>query len=182
MEKTPVKIVVTGPESTGKTELAKHLAGICKAEYIPEYARTFVERLGRRYTYGDVEHIAREQERQLEEAISRGESIIIMDTYLVITKVWFREVFGRVPDWIDLSLQRTAVDLFLLCYYDLEWISDPVRENPGPRRKILFEQYRKEILLLGIPCEPVRGTGPERFTNAENAIKQHFPYIQFPVK
>ena len=182
MEKTPVKIVITGPESTGKTELAKHLAGICRAEYIPEYARTYLERLGRPYTYEDVEHIAREQEQQHREAVSRGDGIIIMDTYLVITKVWFQEVFGRVPYWIDESLERSAVDLFLLCYYDLDWISDPVRENPGFRRKVLFERYREEISLLGIPCELVRGIGPERFTNAQDAVKRHFPHIQMPIK
>lgn len=178
MEKAPVKIVITGPESTGKTELAKHLAGVCGAEYMPEYARGYVERLGRPYTYEDVEHIARVQEQQLSEAVSRGDRIIIMDTYLVITKIWFREVYGRLPDWIDQSLDRSAIDLFLLCYYDLDWISDPVRENPGARRKVLFEKYREEISMLGIPCAIVNGIGPERFTNARNAVKRHFPHIQ----
>jgi len=182
MEKTTVKIVISGPESTGKTEMAKHLAGICRVEYIPEYARTYVERLGRPYTYEDVEHIAREQERQLSEAVSRGDRIIIMDTYLVITKVWFREVYGRVPEWIDHRLEGSDIDLFLLCNYDLDWVSDPVRENPGPRRKVLFEQYRNEIELLGIPWELVSGTGPERFKNAKDAIKRHFPHIQIRIK
>jgi len=182
MEEASVKIVISGPESTGKTELAKHLAGICQAKYLPEYARTYVERLGRPYTYEDVEHIARVQQRQLSAAVTRGDSIIILDTYLIITKVWFREVYGRVPEWIDESLEGSAIDLFILCNYDLDWISDPVRENPGARRMVLFEQYRKEIELLGVAWELVSGIGQERYSNAQDAIKRHFPHIQIKIK
>ena len=182
MEKTPVKIVISGPESTGKTELAKHLAGICQVEYMPEYARTYVERLGRPYTYEDVEHIAREQERQLSEAVTKGDRIIILDTYLVITKIWFREVYGKIPEWIDQNLRESEIDLFLLCFYDIEWVADPVRENPGIRRKYLFEQYQEEIKGLGIPCELVRGIGSGRFDNAQKAVLKHFSNLENKMK
>ena len=182
MKHPPLKIVVTGPESTGKTEIARHLAGIFRAEFIAEYARSFIEGLKRPYSYADVEHIARMQVNQFEEAIQRDSGMVFLDTYLVMTKIWFREVYGKMPEWIDQYLRESEIDLFLLCYYDIEWVADPVRENPGIRRKYLFEQYQEEIKLLGIPCELVRGIGPGRFDNAQKAVLKHFSNLENKMK
>ena len=135
MAESAIKIVVTGPESTGKTALAMYLSRVFGVEYIPEYARTYVENLHHPYTYEDVEHIARVQDKQFMEASKHGNKIVFFDTYLIITKVWFQEVFNRVPAWIDPKLRDSEISLFLLCDFDLEWIEDPIRENPGPRRK-----------------------------------------------
>ena len=176
----PYKIVISGPESTGKTELASFLAGTCAGLFIPEYARSYVERLDRRYNYDDVEHIALAQKSQLREAVQQGHRCIFLDTYLVITKVWFMEVFGRKPGWIDEELHLAGIDLFLLCYPDLEWIEDGVRENPGARREYLFERYREEIAMLGRPCEIISGRGDERSGNALRALHSHFTDICSP--
>ncbi len=59
-----IRVVVTGPESTGKTEICKFLAAACKTEYIPEYAREYISSLNRPYTFEDVEKIARVQVEQ----------------------------------------------------------------------------------------------------------------------
>ena len=179
MKNDPVKIVVTGPESTGKTGIASHLSAVFKSPFIPEYARSYVEGLKRPYSYEDVEHIARVQQEQFEEMTTMNESLIILDTYLVITKIWFREVYGRIPGWIDQKLPDSGIDLFLLCYYDIRWVKDPVRENPGYRRKDLFDQYRREIEHLGIPFFVVKGSGNQRFKNAESAILYHFPHLKY---
>ncbi|MFC2116698.1 AAA family ATPase [Bacteroidota bacterium] len=178
MKVDPIKIVITGPESTGKTGIASHLAGIFQAKNIPEYARSYIEGLKRPYTYEDVEHIARMQDDEFNRASQGGEKIVLADTYLIITKIWFREVFGRTPDWIDHTLRESGIDLFLLCYYDLEWIKDPVRENPGLRRIYLYERYREEIEQLDAPFEVIRGIGPERFRNAREALIKHFPNLK----
>jgi NadR type nicotinamide-nucleotide adenylyltransferase len=178
MENRLYKIVVTGPESTGKTELATFLAGAFGGTCIPEYARAYVEKLDRRYTYSDVEHIAAVQAWQFSEAVRGKTGIVFLDTYLVITKVWFQEVFGKMPDWIDRKIRESGIDLFLLCYHDLEWIADPVRENPGARREYLFNRYREEIEALGRPFELVRGSGEERFENARRAVLKHFPHLE----
>ena len=78
MKERPIKIVVTGPESCGKTEIARYLAGVFNAEYIPEYARRYIGELDRPYTYRDVEHIARVQEDQLKEAVHGYKNIILL--------------------------------------------------------------------------------------------------------
>jgi len=172
------KVVVTGPESTGKTEICKFLAASFETEFIPEYAREYIASLNRPYAFKDVERIARVQIEQLRQKSEQKPPILFLDTYLIITKVWFREVYGIIPEWLDKSLADAGIDLFLLCYYDIDWIPDPVRENPGSRRVFLYESYRKEITQLGKPFEVIRGTGKERFSRAKMAVQKHFTYLR----
>jgi len=178
LNKQSLKIVVTGPESTGKTELCLSLGEYFGITHMPEYARTYVEGLKSPYSYEDLEHIALTQKNELSESLKRGNDIILMDTYLIITKIWFREVYGNIPGWIDHSLKESEIDLFLVCYYDIPWVKDPVRENPGARRKYLFEEYLQEIKRLGNPFEVVKGTGKDRVQNAIESIMLHFPQLK----
>jgi nicotinamide riboside kinase len=168
------KVVVTGPESTGKTEVCKFLASSYGTAYIPEYAREYIASLDCPYTFKDVERIAMAQVEQLRQYGEAKLSILFIDTYLIITKIWFREVYGHIPDWIDDYLEYAGIDLFLLCYHDIEWIPDPLRENPEPRRTFLYEAYLSEIKRLGRPFEVIRGRGTERFNNAKKAVGRHF--------
>lgn len=172
--KYPINIVITGPESTGKTELSQHLAKIFNGRFVPEYAREYIQNLGRRYNYEDVLKIARMQIQQQNEVSTRFKGFIFYDTWLIITKIWLKEVYGRYPDWIDEKLENIRMDLYLLCAADIPWIPDPLRENGGERRDYLFEQYRGEIMKLGIKYYIISGTGEERFYLAENLIKKHF--------
>ena len=165
---------MTGPESTGKSEISRYLADSYGTAFIPEYAREYLATLERPYTFEDVEWIARMQVYQLHHYPDQNLPILFLDTFLIITKVWFRVVFGHIPDWIDESLEMAGIDLYLLCYPDIEWVPDPLRENPDPRRSVLYKAYQREILRLGTPYAIVRGSGEERFSNAEKAVARHF--------
>lgn len=175
MEKRLVKfktIVVSGPESTGKTNIASHLARKFNFGLVPEYARAYVENLGRPYTYEDVESIAK---KQIEDYHfhTRNNSIVIFDTWLVITRVWFEKVYGKYPAWLQENLENLKIDLYLLCAPDLEWVPDPVRENGGLIRKELFKTYENEIKKLAVPYGIVKGKGEERFQSAEEIIHKY---------
>jgi nicotinamide riboside kinase len=167
-------VVVTGPESTGKSEICQFLAASYQTACIPEYAREYVSALNRPCTYQDVERIGRVQVEQLQRGREGNWPMLFLDTFLIITKVWFREVFGKVPDWIDRDLQAAGIDLFLLCYPDIAWEPDPLRENPEPWRSLLYEAYLSEIKQLGSPYEVVRGLGSDRLSQAENAVARHY--------
>ena len=168
------KIVITGPESTGKTTLTETLALNLNVPWIPEYARNYVEALHRPYTYQDVENIARFQVQQEREFSDIGpKNILLMDTWLIMTKVWFDVVYGSIPEWIEQYISSAKIDLFLICRPDLPWINDPVRENGGEMRNILFKRYCKEVQEYGFPFEIIEGTGEMRFGNALSFIKQH---------
>ena len=168
------KIVITGPESTGKTTLAEALAQRLNAYLIPEYARSYIERLNRPYTYSDVEIIAKHQLEEESRFSGIGVSgILLMDTWLIITKVWFEVVYGTAPEWIGKHIATDDIDLFLVCAPDIPWIADPVRENGGKMRLKLFERYCKEIENHGFTYEIVRGAGELRLQNALNLLKSH---------
>jgi len=173
-EKKIRRIVITGPESTGKTELAQALAYKLNAVWVPEYARYYIENLRRPYTYDDVIQIARYQVVQEAEYASKAEQgILIFDTWLIITKVWLDIVFGGSPSWISDHIMSSKIDLFLVCATDLPWIADSVRENGGDKRERLFELYCKEIRSFGFSFEIIRGLGERRTANAIKALSGH---------
>ena len=168
------KIVITGPESTGKTELARALAQRFGTSWVPEYARDYIEKLDRPYEYSDVLRIAPYQineEAAFEQQIGRG--VLFFDTWLILTKVWLDVVYGECPQWITDHIWRSKIDLFLVCSTDLQWIADPVRENGGERREQLLNIYCNEISSFGFEYEIVNGFGSLRTENALNALSRH---------
>lgn len=164
------RIVITGPESTGKTTLAMQLADYYDGVFIPEFAREYVGKLTSHYTYEDVEVIARKQVEQYLETISNPGTIFFFDTWLIITKVWFRWVYGRFPDWLETEIAKHPVDFYLLCRPDLPWEADQVRENGGENRMKLYEEYRQELLHYGYSFAEIEGDGHQRLMNAIEAI------------
>ena len=149
------KVGIIGPESTGKSTLSAYLAHRYNGVLIPEYAREYMEHLSPdyRYTYEDIVAIARQQIQKLEElhqAFSTKDTLVFFDTELIITKVWFEHKYGIVPDFVLEALHRYPMDIYLLCYPDMPWQPDPVRENPNIR-EYLFAWYEREIQALNIP-------------------------------
>lgn len=168
------KVVVTGPESTGKTSLAKMLASHFNTVWMPEYARDYISGLARKYDYDDIEIIAREQVRREKYYLSLANDFLFYDTYLIITKVWFRVLYGRHPEWINTAIQRSGIDLFLVCNTDIPWIPDPLRENGGQMRSVLLQMYIDEINSYGIPWKMVSGKNEGRNSAAVEILYNHF--------
>ena len=164
-----LNIIITGPESTGKSVLSEQLAKHYDVNWEPEYARTYIASLERKYTYEDIEHIAM---KQLNSWIKNQQNnkMIIYDTHLIITKIWFLWVYQTYPKWIDLEIQKTQTALYLLCYPDLEWNSDPLRENGGEARIQLYRQYLNELKKNELTFEIIRGFETKRCLNAIKAV------------
>jgi len=168
-----IKIAIIGPESTGKTELAKGLAENFSAPWVPEYAREYIEKLKVPYVYDDVCAIAIkqiEQENKFAENNTGNEGYVFFDTDLIITKVWFDYRFGASPDFVTERLNKGYFDFYMLCAPDLPWEPDPVREH-GDDREFFFNWYKKEIELTGKPYVVVSGIGETRMQHALEALK-----------
>ncbi|MFV0365424.1 MAG: AAA family ATPase [Mangrovibacterium sp.] len=165
-------IVLTGPESTGKSTLSKQLARHLNGCQFPEYARTYLEeRQQTTYAYEDVESVAKGQLLQYAEAQNCGANYAFLDTWLIITKVWFQWVYAQEPLWLEEEIQSNPIDLYLLCKPDLPWVADHLRENGGNARSFLYEEYKKELTNRGCPFVEISGTHNERLANAIKAVK-----------
>lgn len=147
------RVGIIGPESCGKSTLGRYLAQRYGARYVPEYGRTYMEeRLAHgltpdSYTYEDVCAIAR---HQIEEIAQTEGDVIVFDTELIVTRVWFIHRYGHSPEWLDQALRHYPMDVYLLCAPDVPWKADPTRENPDIREQ-LFDWYEREIQALDIP-------------------------------
>ncbi len=172
MKETPRIIVITGAESTGKSALTEQLARHFEAPSVPEFAREYIENLPKTYEYHDVEKIARKQIEQYHLLQQSGSPYVFLDTWLIITKIWFDVVFDKFPSWLEATLQHSRVDLFLICHTDLPWVPDPVRENGGKQREILQQKYIDTIKKYHFEYRIVKGKGDARFHNALHHLKQ----------
>ena len=155
------KVGIIGPESTGKSTLARYLARRYKGTYVPEYARAYVEQKGTtEVSYEELCEIARYQIEELAAISSQpSESVYFFDTELIVTKVWFDYAFGRVPEWLNEAIERYPMNSYLLTYPDLPWVPDPARSNGSDAiRKELYERYKAEIEALHIPYYIIKHT------------------------
>lgn len=168
--KQAISIVLTGPESTGKSAISKELAESFGVEYIEEYARSYIQQLKRPYSYQDVEHIAKKQRSQMHAFLNSGKKLAFFDTYLIITRVWFEVVFEKTPIWIDEEIEKTKSALYLLCKPDLPWEPDPLRENGGAMREKLFNKYEDVLKQFALQYVYIEGTGSERISMAKEHI------------
>lgn len=148
------KVGIIGPESTGKSSLARYLARRYKGTCVPEYARTYVEQKGTtEVTYEELCEIAKHQVDELSAISSQpSDNLYFFDTELILTKVWFDYAFGCVPEWLNDAIRRYPMDTYLLTYPDIPWVPDPARSNGSDAiRMELFERYEAEIESLNIP-------------------------------
>lgn len=166
------KIVITGPESTGKSTLTKQLASQLEATFVNEFARGYLQNLNRDYNQSDLIEIAKGQIKLEEEAYFLNPKNVICDTSLEVIKIWSQFKYQSCDPFIEHSMRQRRPNLYLLMSTDLPWESDPLRENPDDREK-LFDLYKNELVISEVPFYKIYGNGEERFKMAKEVIKNH---------
>lgn len=165
------RICVFGPESTGKSTLARSLAERYGATLVPEFARTWLE-LGapRDVVPEDMPIIARGQ-RASEVALARGGApLLIADTDALATAVWSDLLFGARAAEVSALADTARFDLTLLCDVDVPWVDDAVRYLPENRRAA-FDRFERELRARGRDYVVLRGDWHERHAMALAAIE-----------
>lgn len=157
------RIAITGPESSGKSTLAKSLAQHFNTVYVPEFARQYLNDLNRPYNYNDIEFIAKQQMKLEEKLIKNAERFLFCDSDMLVTKIWCDVKFGKCHPWIENAVEENRYDLYLLCKTDIPWQKDPLREDENNRDK-LFELYKKELESREFPFKIISGN--DRFNPA----------------
>ena len=179
-----LKIILTGPESSGKTTLAHQLAMHFNAPLVEEYARVFFEKKETpQYVQVNLFEIAKGQldlEQQTYEVFPKGipseknliglsPQLLICDTDLLTIKIWSNEVYGNcsieLTQLIDNQLVNKPSNIteyyFLCSPGGIEWEDDPLRENPNDRQR-LFDIYEKELRFYKKNYKILRGSFEER--------------------
>jgi NadR type nicotinamide-nucleotide adenylyltransferase len=179
------KIVIIGPESTGKSTLCQQLSQQFNTLWCPEFARNYLLQYGKNYTYDDLLTIAKgqlQQEDEYKEKVERGQMAddsqqstvnryLFIDTDMYVMKVWCEFVFGKCHQWILDRITERKYDLYLLCKPDLPWIKDELREYPDEARRIKLYHFYKDLLLnQSTPWVEISGSYDERLQKAIAAV------------
>lgn len=172
------KIAVVGPESTGKSTMAQHLANMLGTVCVPEYARYYCKDLHRQYTLQDEINIFHGQ-LALEESLVpfAKNNLLVCDTTILTVKIWCDHLFGDTPKAVTDEIKSRTYDFYLLMDIDLPWEDDPLRDFPDQREHFM-RVWQKELKALNASYKIVSGTANERLENGVDAtglIKKGVP-------
>jgi NadR type nicotinamide-nucleotide adenylyltransferase len=167
------KVVITGPESSGKSTLSKHLSESLFTPHVREYAREYLASLDRAYNKSDLSQIAKGQIDLEEDIVCQTPSYLICDTDLLTIKIWSEYKFGSCDLEIINLLMANLPDLYLLASPDFPWEDDSQRESPDNRDR-LFSIYKAEIIKLGIPYVILSGSESKRLERAMEIFSNYF--------
>lgn len=170
------KIVVIGPESTGKSTLCQQLSDHYNASWCPEYARNYLLENGKDYSFETLLTIAKGQVALEEEytnklAATKNPGLLFIDTDMYVLKVWCEFVFNNCHQWILDQIVSRKYDLYLLCNTDLPWVKDELREYPDhDTRNRLYNIYEDIMINQKTPWVDIKGNSEERLSRAIAAI------------
>ncbi len=173
----PKKLVVIGPESTGKSTLCEQLAIQYQTEWVPEFARNYLLEIRRPYTYEDLLHIAEGQVRQEDRIVSDSKSdLVFIDTDMYVMKVWCEYVFKKCHPYILDEIVKRKYDGYLLCNTDLPWVADELREYPDlESRERLYLMYKDIMINQHVQWIDISGNYEERLQKAIKFIDSIYP-------
>ena len=177
------KVVVIGPESTGKSTLCALLADNYGTLWCPEYAREYLLKHGMNYTYDDLLTIAKGQIALEDEYINKAtehaliqkqeKPLLFVDTDMYVMKVWCEFVFGKCHQYIIDKIAERKYDLYLLCDIDLPWTNDELREYPDlETREKLFYIYKDILTNQKVPWTSISGNYEERLQTAVEMVNR----------
>ena len=170
------KVVILGPESTGKSTLTQQLAAHYQTAWCPEFAREYLKENGTDYSFEDLLNIARGQ-LVLEDNIllQAKNGLYFIDTDMYVMKVWCEVAFNSCHTWILKQIADRNYDLFLLCDTDLPWVKDDLREYPDLAiRRTLFKMYKDLLINQRVKWAVISGSYAERFQAATSIINTVF--------
>lgn len=163
-----IKIVLFGPESTGKTTLAKQLAAHYKTAYVPEYARQYAAQKhakGERLTKADVLPIAIGQMQLENQTIQQTKNLLICDTNLLVTQVYAKVYYSYANPILKKYAIQNHYHIYFLTYIDTPWKPDGVRDKPN-ERDVIFQEFKNALVQHNKPYVLLKGNQEIRFQTA----------------
>ncbi len=173
------RIVICGPESTGKSTLIKKLASYFNTNYVDEYARDYLQRKWddkkEICTKDDLINIAKGQVESENTNIINSNRLIFCDTNILTTIAWSKTHFdGFCDPWLYRQSKKLNYDYYLILNADVPWVKDDLRDRPINRKK-MFLAHKKELDNININYDIINGSDfKKRFEQALKYIKNKY--------
>jgi HTH-type transcriptional repressor of NAD biosynthesis genes len=164
------KICLYGPESTGKSVMAKQLANYYQTEFVPEVAREIVS--SNEFTIDDIIKIGQAQTQRVLDKTKTANKILFCDTDLITTKIYCRHYLGEVPPILYELEKQISYNQYFLFDIDVPWVEDGLRDL-GTQRQEMYNVFKNELLKREIPFIEVRGD----FNQREKIVKEYVDSI-----
>ncbi|MGB5980757.1 MAG: ATP-binding protein [Nonlabens sp.] len=172
-----LRIVLFGPESTGKTTLSKQLAHHFDTIAVPEYAREYLQHkmnhTGKICEYHDLIPICKGQLALENDAVNSAHKFLFCDTDALETWTYSQLYFDKAPSEIAHIIDNTHYDFYLLMDVDIPWVKDDLRDRPDDRQAIM-NRFRKALKDHDKNYAVISGIENQRFENALTAITNHY--------
>ncbi len=171
-----IKVVLFGPESTGKTTLSRQLAAHYNTQWVPEYMREYLQnkwdKTKEACSYDDLLPIAKGQMKLENEIFEKANKVLFCDTNLLELKVYSEIYYNEtVPEVLNKISLENIYDLYLLTYIDTPWIPDDLRDKPTEREEI-FLRFKESLEKHNLPYVVVKGDKVSRLKKAITIIDQ----------
>lgn len=165
------RVVVFGPESTGKTTLCRDLAAHFQTVWVSEYARGMLDHKGAFCEPADIPLIARGH-AAAEDALARqANRVLFLDTDGLMKVLYSEWYYGHCPESVRSAAAARRYDLTLLLDTDVPWVADWQRDLPHKRQE-LRERFEQILVEHGRPYRVIRGSWAERFEQARSAVEE----------
>lgn len=170
------KVVIIGPESTGKSTLTQQLATHYNTAWCPEFAREYLKENGTDYSFEDLLNIARGQLILEDNMLARARNdLYFIDTDMYVMKIWCEVAFNNCHTWILKQIAVRHYDLIFLCDTDLPWVRDDLREYPDLKtRQRIFKMYKALLVTQKVRWAVISGSYSERLQTALSIVKTVF--------
>ena len=173
-----LKIVIYGPESTGKTTLAKSLAESYQTNWVPEFARDYLQnKWDSTHEVCNLEDLILIAKGQIEvenKLLQTSKNFLFCDTNVLVTQVWSETHFnGYCDPRIQLWANTFHYDHYFLTYIDVPWEADDLRDQPEERKR-MFNFFKALLIKRNLPFTILKGNHEARIIQAKKALKNLF--------
>lgn len=165
------KICLYGPESTGKSTLAKVLAEKYHTELVPEVARELIVS-NTTFTLDDIIRIGYAQLERVNEKVKHANKVLFCDTDAITTMIYSRHYLGTIPDVLYILEKQVTYDHYFLLDIDVPWIPDGLRDL-GELRKEMFAIFKEELEIRKIRYTLVSGSYEARQQEIEQWLHEN---------
>lgn len=184
-----IKIALFGPESTGKTTLAKQLAEHFDTVWTPEFARDYLQekwdKTAQICDVNDMLPIAYGQTKLENQSLSTANKYLFCDTNLMVTKVFSEVYYNFCDPVLDKAARKHKYDLIFLTDIDVPWERDDLRDKAEGRESV-FTVFKQTLVKNDKPFITLSGNEETRLKKAvaivndlEKALKMGFSSADF---